>query len=145
MRAVVLCALSILSVVTGCSQRHPVLIAAPPPALPPAPIQRTLIDTPPPALLPEPPLSALKPGTELSLAKSEALADQASPKAPLETQFTAGQRAIVRAEAEGHTTNPPATSAEGPQHRELRGKVLARRLGVGTIVPLGKRRQGKGH
>jgi hypothetical protein len=93
MRAVVLSALSVLSVVTGCSQRHPVSIAAPPPAPPPAPIQRTLIETPPPALLPERPLSVLKPGTELSLAESEALADQASPKAPLETQLTASQRA----------------------------------------------------
>ena len=76
--------------------------------------QRTLIETPPPALLPEPPLSVLKPGTELSLAESEALADQASQKAPLETQLTASQRAIGRAEAEGHSTNPPAASVEAP-------------------------------
>ena len=110
MRAVVLSTLLVLSVVTGCSQRHPVSIAAPAP--PPAPIQRTLIETPLPALLPEPPLPALKPGTELSLAESEALADQASPKAPLETQFTAGQRAIGR--AAGQTANPPAVSAEAP-------------------------------
>ena len=93
MRAVVLSALLVLSVVTGCSQRHPVSIAAPPPAPPPAPIQRTLIETPPPATLPEPPLPALKPDTELSLAKSEALADQAPPKAPVETHPTASQRA----------------------------------------------------
>ena len=96
MRAVLLSALLVLSVVTGCSQRRPVSIAAPPPLVP-ATIHRTLIETPPPARLPEPPLPALKPGTELSLAQSEALADQASPKAPLETHFTAGQRAIGRA------------------------------------------------
>jgi len=112
MRAVVLSTLLVLSVVTGCSQRHPVSIAAPAP--PPAPIQRTLIETPLPALLPEPLLPALKPGTELSLPESEALADQASPKAPLETQLTASQRAIGRAEAEGHTINSPAASAEAP-------------------------------
>jgi hypothetical protein len=113
MRAVLLNALLVLSVVTGCSQRHPVSIAPPPPAPPPAPIQRTLIETPPPALLPEPPLPALKPGTELSLEESEALADQASPKAPLETQSTASQRAIGR--AAGQTANPPAAGAEAPQ------------------------------
>jgi len=96
MRAVVLSTLLVLSVVTGCSQRRPVSIAAQPPARPPAPIQRPLIETPPPAVLPEPPLPAVKPGTELSLAESEALADQASPKAPLELQFTASQRAMGR-------------------------------------------------
>jgi hypothetical protein len=110
MRAVVLSALLVLSAVTGCSQRQ-VSIAVPPPP-PPAPIQRTLIETPPPALLPEPPLSALKPGTELNLAESEGLADQASPKAPLETQFTPSQRAIGR--AAGQTPNPSAASAEAP-------------------------------
>jgi hypothetical protein len=112
MRTVVLSALLVLSVVTGCSQPRPVSIAAQPPAPPAAPIQRPLIETPPPAVLPEPPLPAVKPGTELSLAESEALADQASPKAPLETQFTAGQRAIGR--AAGQTANPPAASAEAP-------------------------------
>src|SRR5258708_28781712 len=95
MRAVLLSALLVLSVVTGCSQRRPVSIAAPPPPVP-ATIHRTLIETPPPARLPEPPLPALKPGTELSLAESEALADQASPKAPAETQGTANQRAVGR-------------------------------------------------
>jgi hypothetical protein len=111
MRAVLLSTLLVLSVVTGCSQRHPVSVAAPPPP-PPAPIQRTLIETPPPARLPEPPLPALKPGTELSLAQSEALADQASPKAPLETQSTASQRAIGR--AAGQTANLPAAGADAP-------------------------------
>jgi len=116
MRTVVLSALLVLSVVTGCSQRHPVSIASPPPPAP-APIQRTLIETPLPALLPEPPLPALKPGTELSLAESEALADQASPKAPLETQSTASQRAMGR--ATGQTANPPAASVEAPPLTEV--------------------------
>jgi hypothetical protein len=110
MRAVVLSALLVLSAVTGCSQRQ-VSIAVPPPP-PPAPIQRTLIETPPPSLQPEPPLPALKPGTELSLAESEALADQASPKAPLETQSTASQRAIGR--AAGQTANLPAAGTDAP-------------------------------
>ena len=111
MRAVLLSTLLVLSVVTGCSQRRPVSIAAPPPP-PPATIHRTLIETPPPARLPEPPLPALKPGTELSLAQSEALADQASPKAPLETQPTASQRAIGR--AAGQTANLPPAGVDAP-------------------------------
>jgi hypothetical protein len=106
-------ALLMLSVVAGCAQRHPILVAAPPHPLPPSAInQRTLIETPPPSLQPEPPLPALKPATELRLAESEALADQASPKAPRETQFTASQRAMGR--AAGQTANPPAVSAEAP-------------------------------
>jgi hypothetical protein len=44
----------------------------------------------------------------------ETFALSATQKAPLETQLTASQRAIGRAEAEGHTTNPPAASAEAP-------------------------------
>ena len=113
MRAVLLSTLLVLSVMTGCSQPHPVSIATPPPpAPPPATIQRTLIETPPPARLPEPPLPALKPGTELSLAQSEALADQASPKAPLETQPTASQRAIGR--AAGQTANLPPAGVDAP-------------------------------
>ena len=74
----------------GCSQRHPVFIAVQPVPS----IQRTLIETPPPAMMPEPPLPVLKPGTEYSLAESEALVNQASPKAPLEPQITASQRAM---------------------------------------------------
>ena len=62
MRAVLLSALLLLSVVAGCSQRHPVSIAVQP-VPPPAPIQRTLIETPPPAMIPELPLpTALPPG-----------------------------------------------------------------------------------
>src|SRR6516162_5721448 len=110
MRAVLLSTLLVLSVVTGCSQPHPVSIATPPlPAPPPAAIQRTLIETPPPARLPEPPLPALKPGTELSLAEREALVDQASPKAPLEMRSTASQRG-----AAGQTASAPAASADAP-------------------------------
>jgi len=113
MRAVVSSALLALSMATGCSQRHPISIAAPPPPAPAvAPIQRTLIETPPPVLVPEPPLPALKPGTELNLAENEALAGQASPKAPVGTQFTASQRAIGR--AVGQAANPRADSAGAP-------------------------------
>ena len=112
MRAVLLSTLLVLSVVTGCSQRRPVSIAAPPPPPPPATIQRTLIETPPPARLPEPPLPALKPGTELSLAESQALADQASTNAPFETQTTASQRAMGRAVRK--TANLPAAGANAP-------------------------------
>ena len=109
MRAVLLAALLLLSVVAGCSQRHPVSIAVQP-VPPPAPIQRTLIETPPPAMMPEPPSPVLKPGTEYSLAESEALVNQASPKPPLEPQFTASQRAMGRTVV--HTANGSAAGAE---------------------------------
>jgi len=59
----------------------------------------------------------LKPGTELSLAESEALVDQASPKAPLEMQSTASQRAIGR--AAGQTASAPAASADAPPVADL--------------------------
>ena len=106
MRPVQSSALLILSVVAGCSQHHSVSIAVPPPV----PIQRTLIETPPPAMTPEPPLPVLKPGTEYSLAESEALANQASPKAPLEPQFTASQRAMGRKVV--HMANGAAAGVE---------------------------------
>ena len=109
MRAVQLSTLLLLSVVAGCSQRHPVSIAVQP-VPPPAPIQRTLIETPPPAMIPVPPLPVLKPGTEYSLAESEALANQASPKAPLEPQITASQRAMGRTVV--HTANGSAAGVE---------------------------------
>ena len=111
MRAVLLTALLLLSVVTGCSQRHPVSIAVQP-VPPPAPIQRTLIETPPPVMIPKPPLPVLKPGTEYSLAESEALVNQASPKAPLEPQITASQRAMGRTVV--HTANGSAAGVEAP-------------------------------
>src|SRR6267154_5262671 len=109
MRATRLSALLMLSVLAGCAQPHPIVVAAPPPPLPLATTQRTLVEVPPPATLPEPPLPALKPGTELSLAESGALADRASPKAPLETQPTAGQRAMGR--MAGQAGNPSGMDA----------------------------------
>ena len=113
MRATLLSALVSLFAVVGCSQRHWVSIVVQLPlAPPPATIQRTLIETPAPATMPEPPLPALKPGTELSLAESEALADQASLNAPLETQITASQRAMGRAVRK--TANPPAATRTRP-------------------------------
>ena len=57
-------------------------------------------------------MPALKPGTELSLAESEALADQASPKPPLDTQITASQRAMGRAVRK--TADLPAAGANAP-------------------------------
>jgi hypothetical protein len=112
MRAAPLSALLMLSVATGCSQRQPVSAAVVQPQPPPA-IQRTLIEAPPPAAIPEPPLPALKPGTELGLAESEALVDQASPKAPPETQVTASQRAIGRVAGRAASL-PAAAGAEAP-------------------------------
>ena len=111
MRAALLSALVLLLAVVGCSQRHGVsVVVQVPPAPPPTTIQRTLI--PPPATIPNPPLPALKPGTELSLAESEALADQASPNARLETQITVSQRAMGRAVRK--TANLPAAGANAP-------------------------------
>jgi hypothetical protein len=109
MLAVRLSALLMLSVLGGCGQRHPILVAASPPAPPPATDQPTLVETPPPATLPEPPLPALKPGTEHSLAESEALADQASPKAPVETHPTASQKAMGR--MAGQAASPSGADA----------------------------------
>jgi len=109
MRATRLSALLMLSVLAGCAQPHPIVVAAPPPPLPPATTQRTLVETPQPATLPEPPLPALKPGTELSLAESEALTDKASPKAPVETQPTASQRAMRR--MAGQASSPSGMDA----------------------------------
>jgi hypothetical protein len=113
-------ALLILSVVAGCFQHHSVSIAVQPPVPiqrtlietppPPVPIQRTLIETPLPSMIPIPPLPVLKPGTEYSLAESEALANQASPKAPLEPQFTASQRAMGRKVV--HMANGAAAGVE---------------------------------
>jgi len=88
MRAALSSPVVLLFAVVGCSQRHSISTAVQPP---PATIRRTLIETPPPVMIPNPPLPALKPGTELSLAESQALADHASPDAPLETQITASQ------------------------------------------------------
>jgi hypothetical protein len=109
MGAVQSSALLILSVIAGCSPHHSVSIAVQP-VPPPVPIQRALIETPPPSMIPVPPLPVLKPGTEYSLAESEALANQASPKAPLEPQFTASQRAMGRKVV--HMANGAAAGVE---------------------------------
>ena len=61
-------------------------------------------------MIPVPPLPVLKPGAEYSLAESEALANQASPKAPLEPQFTASQRAMGRKVV--HMANGAAAGVE---------------------------------
>ena len=113
MRASSLSALVLLFAVVGCSQRHWVsTVVQLPPAPPPATVQRTLIETPSPAKIPEPPLPALKPGTELGLAESEAGADQASPNAPLKAEITASQRAMGRAVTKA--ANLPAAGANAP-------------------------------
>ena len=93
MRAVQSSALLILSGVAGLHHSDSIAVQ---PVPPPVPIQRALIETPPPSMMPVRPLPVLKPGTEYSLVESEALANQASPKAPLELQFTASQRAMGR-------------------------------------------------
>jgi hypothetical protein len=63
-------------------------------------------------------LPALKPGIELTLAESEALADEASQKAPVETQPMTSQKAMDR--TAGQAANlavigmdaPPLTDAD---------------------------------
>ena len=113
MRTALRSALVLLFAVVGCSERHPISTAVQPlPAPPAATIQRTLIETPSPAIIPDPPLPALKPGTELSLIESQAQADQASPKAPLETQITPSQRAMARAAR--RTAKLPGGGASAP-------------------------------
>ena len=113
MRTALRSALVLLFAVVGCSERHPISTAAQPlPAPPAATIQRTLIETPSPAAIPDPPLPALKPGTDLSLAGSQARANQASSKAPPELQITASQRAMGR--AAGRTASLPAAGANRP-------------------------------
>lgn len=96
MRMLRLSTLVMLCLLAGCATRRPPVVVPPPPA--PAPVeQRALVETPPPATVPEPPLPALKPGTELTLAESEALADQATPKGPpVERDPTPGQKAMGR-------------------------------------------------
>jgi hypothetical protein len=57
-------------------------------------------------------LPALKPGIELTLAESEALADQASLKAPVETQPTTSQKAMDR--TAGQAAKLPVTGMDVP-------------------------------
>jgi len=97
MRMLRLSTLVILCLLAGCATRRPSVALPPPPPPPPAADQRALVETPPPATVPEPPLPALKPGTELTLAETEALADQATPKGPpVERDPTPGQKAMGR-------------------------------------------------
>jgi hypothetical protein len=61
--------------------------------------------------MPEPPTPALKPGTEYSLAESEALTEQASPKGPpVEGDPNASQKAIGRMAAQ---TAPQGVAPQG--------------------------------
>jgi hypothetical protein len=108
MRVVRFGALLMLSVLAGCAARRPPAMGAAPATAPaPAASQRLLVETPPPALIPDTPLPALKPGTEFSLAESEALANQASPKGPpVEGDPTASQKAMGRMAAQ--TASQPA-------------------------------------
>ncbi len=101
MRMLRLGTLVMLCLLAGCATRRPP-VAMPPPPPPPPVDQRALVETPPPATVPDPPLPALKPGTELSLAETEALSDQASPKGPpVEKEPTPGQKAMGRMAATG--------------------------------------------
>jgi hypothetical protein len=107
--------LVMLCLLAGCATRRPT-VALPPP--PPAPTvdQRALVETPPPATVPDPPLPALKPGTELTLTQTEALADQANPKGPpveRDTTPTPGQKAMGRMAATG-PNGPAAAPAVAP-------------------------------
>jgi len=112
MRLVRFGAILVLSVVAGCGTSRPRTVAVPPPPAP-APVtnQRQLVETPPPAAMPEPPMPALKPGTEYTLTQSEALAEQASPKGPpVEGDPNASQKAIGRMAAQ---TAPQGAAPQG--------------------------------
>jgi hypothetical protein len=119
MRLVRFGAILVLSVVAGCGTSRPRTVSLPPPPAP-APVtdQRQLVETPPPAAMPEPPMPALKPGTEYTLAEAEALADQASPKGPpVEGEPNASQKAIGRmaAQTAPQGAPPQAVSGQGTQ------------------------------
>jgi len=112
MRLVRFGAILVLSVVAGCGSSRPRTVSVPPPPAP-APVinQRQLVETPPPAAMPEPPTPALKPGTEYTLAESEALTEQASPKGPpVEGEPNASQKAIGRMAAQ---TAPQGAAPQG--------------------------------
>ena len=119
MRLVRFGAILVLSVVAGCGPALPRTVSVPPPPAP-APVtnQRQLVETPPPAAMPEPPMPALKPGTEYTLTQSEALAEQASPKGPpVEGEPNASQKAIGRmaAQTAPQRATPEASSNQGTQ------------------------------
>ncbi|HEY8015521.1 MAG TPA: hypothetical protein VIE35_06810 [Dongiaceae bacterium] len=116
MRMLRLSTLVMLCLLAGCATRRPSAALPPPPPPAPSVDQRALVETPPPATVPEPPLPALKPGTELTLAQTEALADQASPKGPpveRETTPTPGQKAMGRMAATG-SSGPAGAPAVAP-------------------------------
>ena len=113
MRMLRLSTLVMLCLLAGCATRRMSAALPPPPPAPPAD-QRPLVETPPPAMMPAPPLPALKPGTELTLAQSEALADQATPKGPpVEKDPTPGQKAMGRMAAQV-SNGPPAEPVIAP-------------------------------
>ena len=115
MRLVRFGAILVLSVVAGCGPSRPRTVSLPPPPAP-APVtdQRQLVETPPPAAMPEPPMPALKPGTEYTLAETEAMADQASPKGPpVEGEPNASQKAIGRMAAQTAPQGVPPQAASG--------------------------------
>jgi hypothetical protein len=116
MRMLRLSTLVMLCLLAGCATRRPPVVLPPAKPAPPAVDQRALVETPPPATVPDPPLPALKPGTELTLTETEALADQASPKGPpveRDTTPTPGQKAMGRMAATG-SSGTPAVLAVAP-------------------------------
>jgi hypothetical protein len=130
MRVVRFGALLMLSVLAGCAARRPPAATAVAPAVaPPVASQRSLVETPPPAPIPDTPLPALKPGTELSLAESEALANQASPKGPpVEGDPTASQKAMGRMAAQ--TASQPGASQQAASETPA-GQASASQLAAG--------------
>lgn len=139
MRLVRFGAVLLLSVVAGCGTSRPRTVSLPPPPAP-APVtdQRQLVETPPPAAMPEPPMPALKPGTEYSLAETEALAEQASPKGPpVEGEPNASQKAIGRMAAQTAPQGaPPQAVGQGTQQAPS-GQTAALAPAGGAGAPAG--------
>jgi len=138
MRLVRFGAVLLLSVVAGCGTSRPRTVSLPPPPAP-APVtdQRQLVETPPPAAMPEPPMPALKPGTEYTLAETEAMADQASPKGPpVEGEPNASQKAIGRMAAQTAPQGAPPVSGQGTQQAPS-GQTAALAPAGGAGAPAG--------
>ena len=138
MRLVRFGAVLLLSVVAGCGTSRPRTVSVPPPPAP-APVtnQRQLVETPPPAAMPEPPMPALKPGTEYTLAETEAMADQASPKGPpVEGEPNASQKAIGRMAAQTAPQGAPPVSGQGTQQAPS-GQTAALAPAGGAGAPAG--------
>ena len=141
MRLVRFGAILVLSVVAGCGTSRPRTVSVPPPPAP-APVtnQRQLVETPPPATMPEPPMPALKPGTEYTLTQSEALAEQASPKGPpVEGEPNASQKAIGRMAAQ---TAPQEAAPQGaaPEAISSQGTQQAAPAQTAGLAPAGATR-----